>query len=248
MFLLNKVICGLANPTVVLIASCVACFALCAKKRWGVAALVLLWLWMTPLPARLLGVPLEREWLVDGKVPTAESFPQADAIVLLGGGMGGSTNIGDHAEMWTSADRVWQAARLWQAGKAPRILVTGGGNEQSTKGLLADFGVATNAMVFLERPRNTEEEAREVAASVAGSTRPKVLLVTSAWHMRRAKLMFEKYAKSLDVVPAPADFEATVGFSRGFRLAELLPSGPFLTANEYCFHEWLGYFGYKYLR
>ena len=253
MYVLNKIVWGLANPTIVLAVLCLVCTWRRFRKPGLWIALALAWLWATPLTTRMLGLPLEREWLVDGRVPAVESFPQADAIHLLGGGMGGATNVSDYAEMWTSADRVWQAARLWKAGKAPRIFVSGPGTRWTTRGLLADFGVPTNALTHVDAARNTEEESKHVRALLlegrdASAPSPKVLLVTSAWHMRRAKLMFEKYAKGLEVVPAPADFEVTVGFSGGFSWRELLPCGPALMQNEYLFHEWLGYLGYKYLR
>lgn len=222
------------------------------RRAWVlVAGLALMWLWMTPLTTKLLGLPLEREWLVDGKVPRVESFLEADAIVLLGGGMGAMTNASPYAEMWTSADRVWQAARLYKAGKASCIFVTGKGNEISTKGLLVDFGIPTNAMMFVDQARNTEEEARAIAQQVGGlglRRDCRILLVTSAWHMKRAKLVFEKYAPGLEIIPAPADFEVTTTLVKGFRWDELYPKGQYMMINEACIHEWLGYFGYKWLR
>ena len=260
MFYVNKVIWGLMNPTIVLPVMIAAVILLARRRRLAVAGVALLWLWMTPLVTRMLGVPLEREWLVDGRVPAAESFPAADAIVLLGGGMGAATNLNGHAEMWASADRVWTAARLWRAqaargdGAAVRMFVTGKGNELSTKALLVDFGVPTNAMVFVDQARNTEEEAKAIVRLVdcsdcsAGGRRPRALLVTSAWHMRRARLMFEKYAPGLEVVPAPGDFEITTNFAEGFRLKEFLPGGGALAMNESCLHEWIGYWGYRFFK
>ena len=253
MFYVNKVIWGLMNPTIVLPVMIAAVVLFTRRRRLAVAGLALLWLWMTPLATRMLGLPLEREWLVDGRVPAAESFPAADAIVLLGGGMGAATNLNGHAEMWASADRVWAAARLWRAqaargaGAVVRMFVTGKGNELSTKALLVDFGVPTNAMVFVDQARNTEEEAKEVARRV-GDGRRRVLLVTSAWHMRRARLMFEKYAPGVEVVPAPGDFEITTNFAEGFRLKEFLPGGGALAMNESCLHEWIGYWGYRFFK
>lgn len=247
MFYLNKAIWTLANPTVALLALGALCLVLGVKKHWGIVLLALAWLWATPLTTRILGLPLEREWLVDGKVPRVESFEKADAIVCLGGGMGGDTNVSDYAEMWMGADRVWQAARLWKAGKAPKIICTGEGCRAATAGLLADFGIPTSAMVFLEKARNTEEEAKEIAVVGSCSCR-KVLLVTSAWHMRRAKQMFERYASEVEVVPAPADFETAVRYAKGFQWTDLLPSGQAIMDNEYLFHEWLGSFGYEWFR
>ena len=226
--------------------------------------LLLLWFWMSAIPGRILGLPLEREWLVNGEIPTAESFPTAGAIVCLGGGMGAATNKVHGANMSQSADRAWMAARLWKQGKAPKIICTGPGCKASTRELLLDFGVPENAMAFLEEARNTEEEAKRVQGlmfDVRGSvpdfkpqtsnvkldgSRPRVLLVTSAWHMRRAKLMFEKYAPQLEVIPAPTDFEETIAADEGFDVRELLPGNA--TMNEAYLREWIGYFGYKWLR
>ena len=80
------------------------------------------------------------------------------------------------------------------------------------------------------------------------SEKPKVLLVTSAWHMRRAKLMFDRYAEGVEVIPAATDYEATVHYSRPIEFTEFVPSADSLAFNSYMFKEWIGYFGYKWLR
>ena len=200
-----------------------------AAKWLGGLMLAWLWLWMTPIMTWVVGVPLEREFLVNGRVPPVESFPKADAIVLLGGSMGVETNLSAYAEMWSSADRVWQAARLWKAGKAPKVIATGDGAVDTTLPLLLDFGVAKDDVRFVDAA-NTEGEAKVVDGLVSGgveelgvgelkvaelgvgesnspthpltqspTSRPKVLLVTSAWHMKRARMMFEKYAAAVDL-------------------------------------------------
>lgn len=209
-----------------------------------IAAAVWLWLWATPLMSRIVGASLERPYLVDGRVPRIESFPQADAILLLGGGMGADTNLSSYAEMWTSADRVWQAARLYKAGKALRVIATGGGVVDSTAGLLFDFGVPKEAVIFDEAPRNTEEEAK-AAAKRKDKT---VLVVTSAWHMKRALLMFSKYAPAVKAIPAPADFENSLAGVDSCSFLDLIPSPPSLMWNTVTFHEWLGIIGYTWFR
>ena len=60
------------------------------------------WLWSTPMMYRWIGGSLEREW----PVVLAEDAPKADAIVLLGGGMGANPRVYPYAEMWNAADRV----------------------------------------------------------------------------------------------------------------------------------------------
>ena len=118
MYYFNKIIGFLISPIGGAIAGgiiAVVCARLGRKRlaKWiGGLTVAWLWLWMTPIMTWVVGVPLEREFLVDGKVPLVESFPEADAIVLLGGSMGAETNLSSYAEMGSGADRVWQAARL----------------------------------------------------------------------------------------------------------------------------------------
>ena len=250
MYTVNKLVGYLISPvgiSTALVAAAVVARLLKRRRLAGwavVLALANFWLWSTPWMAKRMGVPLEAEFLVDGCVPAVESLPSADAIVLHGGSMGLATNISPYAEMLTSADRVWQAARLYRAGKAPRIYATGGHVAESTLGLLMDLGVPREAVIFDAEPRNTEEEARTLAQR--GERR--VLLVTSAWHMRRALMMFRKYAPDVEVVPSPADWEGTI---RGRWLAwwnALVPSSEGLMNNEVWFHEWLGILGYGIFR
>ena len=241
MYYVNKIVGLLMSPSAMGLVVVAALVFLRAKRRYLWIVLGLLWLWQSAIPGRILGLPLEREWLVDGDFPKAESFPTADAIVCLGGGMGAATNGVHGVNMFPGADRVWMAAKLWKQGKAPKVICTGTGSQASSREFLLSFGIPEDALVFLEKARNTEEEAKAIGAK-------KILLVTSAWHMRRAKLMFEKYASQIEVVPVPTDFEATTGFDRGFDVRELLPNPNSVPLNEAFLREWIGYFGYKWLR
>ena len=260
MYYLNKIIGFVASPIGISIAGLVIAVVCAWLKRvrlvkWiGGVTVVWLWLWMTPFMTRFVGAPLEREFLVGGRVPAVESFPEADAIVVLGGSMGSDTNLNGYAEMWTSADRVWQAARLWKAGKAPRIIATGDGARESTLGLLKDFGVDEKCVEFLDA-RNTEEEARVVGEVVFNAEKQrgreaesKILLVTSAWHMKRARMMFEKYAKGVEVVCAPADFEMSMAARRLCGFKAVLPDAYSLHLNSVAVHEWVGIVGYGVMR
>ena len=279
MYYLNKVIGFLVSPIGGAIAGGIAAviFARLGRKRlakWiGGLTVAWLWLWMTPIMTWVVGVPLEREFLVDGRVPMVELFHEADAILLLGGSMGIETNVNSYAEMATSADRVWQAARLFKAGKASKIIATGDYAKDTTLPLLKDFGVGEEAVSFLDA-RTTEEEAKGIREMLGRSggveelgveefdesdspthppknsytARPKVLLVTSAWHMKRARLMFEKYAPEIEVVCAPADFENTFTVEKTPLLKMLLPDPNVFMLNSVAFHEWVGIVGYSVLR
>ena len=287
MYYINKIVGFLVSPIGGAIAGgviAVVCARLGRKRlaKWlGGLTVAWLWLWMTPIMTWVVGVPLEREFLVDGKVPMVESFPEADAIVLLGGSMGAETNLSSYAEMWSGADRVWQAARLYKAGKAQKVIATGNGAVDTTLPLLLDFGVAKADVSFMDAV-NTEEEARSIGKMLGRSggveelgveelgvkelrvgsggveesdpikhsstARPKVLLVTSAWHMKRARLMFEKYAPGVEVVCAPADFENTLMAEKTPLFKMLLPDPNVFMLNSVAFHEWVGIVGYRVMR
>ena len=165
MYYINKIIGCVVSPVGLAIiggAGALICARLKRQRvaKWlGWLTVAWLWLWMTPIMTWIVGVPLEREFLVDGRVPMVESFPEADVIVLLGGSMGIETNTSSYAEMATSADRVWQAARLFKAGKSSKIIATGDYAKDTTLPLLKEFGVGEEAVSFLDA-RTTEEEAK----------------------------------------------------------------------------------------
>ena len=249
MYYLNKTVGFVISPIgIAILAGLVA--LLCARfkhqrqAKWlGWLTVAWMWLWMTPIMTWVVGVPLEREFLADGRVPMVETFPEADAIILLGGGMGADTNRNSYAEMSAGADRVWQAARLFKAEKAPMIVATGFYPQDTTLPLLKDFGLAEECVSFLDA-KNTEEEAK----GIAKMGYKKILLVTSAWHMKRARLMFEKYAPEIEIVCAPADFEQTMMAENLFSPKAILPDVYAFQLNSVALHEWVGIIGYKLFR
>ncbi len=199
-------------------------------------ALAVLWLSSCNVATRLIGVPLEGE-----ETPLADTLEigGCDAVVLLGGGMGAHERCG-RAEMFTSADRVWEAARLWKAHRDGNLKLTlsGGGVERSTVPLLKDFGVDEKAFVFFPAARNTEEEAQMIAA--AGFRR--IRLVTSAWHMPRARMLFER--AGIDVLPAPTDYEMHYCAESPLQIKEFFPSSDALWRNSAAVKEWVARFCY----
>ena len=268
MYYINKIVGFLVSPIGGAIAGgviAVVCARLGRKRmaKWiGGLTVAWLWLWMTSIMTWVVGVPLEREFLVDGRVPAVETFPETDAIILLGGGMSADTNHNSYAEMSAGADRVWQAARLFKAGKSSKIIATGDYAKDTTLPLLKEFGVGEEAVSFVDA-RTTEEEAKGVremlgawdfqrrdaeSQSAQSGDKPKILLVTSAWHMKRARLMFKKYAPGIEVVCAPADFENTFMATKTPFFKAILPDPNVFYLNSTAFHEWVGIVGYSIFR
>jgi len=85
-------------------------------------ALSMLWASSMPVTATWLAASLERQYL---PVPVTQS-PTADAIVVLGGGVGAVVPPRLYPDLGGGADRVLHAARLFAAGKAPWVIVSGG--------------------------------------------------------------------------------------------------------------------------
>ena len=249
MYCLNKFVGIAISPVGIAILGGLFALLSARLKRYRMAKLIgglaaaWLWLWMTPIMTCIVGSPLEREFFVDGRVPAVETFPEADAIILLGGGMGVDTNRNQYAEMSVGADRVWQAARLYKAGKATKVIATGFLPENTTLPLLKDLGVAEGSVSFVEA-KNTEQEAKGIAKM--GFAR--ILLVTSAWHMKRARLLFKKYAPNIEVVCSPADFEQTMMSEHVFSHQAILPDANAFLLNSVALHEWVGIIGYKLFR
>lgn len=243
MYTLNKVLFFLINPFVVALAILICgAFIKRGYKYILVGAVAWLWIWSCGITKYLIAVPLEKEW----PVIAAENQSNADAIVLLGGGISRQTEGFPTPDLKQSADRAWYAAKLYKAGKAPVVIPSNLCAEKCDNILLMDLGVPASAICLESTACNTEENARLVAEMLGeGKT---ILLVTSAWHMRRALLMFEKYAPQLKVIPAATDFEALSGIAQSISVKEFLPDPNTLAANIAMFKEVVGYWGYKLLR
>lgn len=216
-------------------------------RRWaiglGVLALAWLWLWSLPLASDAL-----RGWIEDQAGPRElAAVPRKEAMVVLGGGVSGPRPPRrPDPDLNPAADRYWQAARLYQAGKAGRLYLSGGevrggdGSEaQAMRRLLLDLGVPDAAMRLEESSVNTASNAQAMAAMLAAEGIDEVLLVTSALHMPRARRQFE--AAGLKVIPAPADFEVIDG---PFDLLRVVPDAGALHGSAGAFKElvgrWLG--------
>ena len=116
-------------------------------------------------------------------------------------------------------DRFLAGLDLYRAGKAPRLLFTGGASPfrpgQPPEGQrylqeARQLGIPAAAMASTPPVVNTAEEAiaiRQLArADCHRPTHPADPAGTSAFHMRRAQRLFER--QGLKVLPFPVDFQA----------------------------------------
>ena len=248
--LLDKILGQLASPLGVAAGSgLLALLALALGWRGRATVLmafsvVWLWGWSMPITSHAL-----LDYVSASYPPRhVDTFPAANAIVLLGGSFDLAPKDRIYPEMNAAGDRVWHAARLYHAGKAPLIIVSGGSAwsnpdvqvpSVAAQALLTAFGVPESAIVLEERSRTTRENATHTAAVVTARGVRRLLLVTSAWHMPRAAAVFRRIG--LDVIPAPADYAlwATT------RIINFLPSAKALQRSSSVFREYVGLLVYR---
>ncbi|GAB4535366.1 MAG: hypothetical protein Fur0018_25600 [Anaerolineales bacterium] len=217
--------------------------------------LLLLWLGGNPWVSLLLTRSLEWRYLPDGEPASAP------VIVLLGGD---TAPASPPQPIVQPGERAFYAAALYHQGKAEHILVSGGvipwqtGGEASTPAdqmwqVLRLLDVPPQAITLEARSRNTAENARYSAEILAGWGVRRVILVTSALHMPRAKTLFE--AQGLSVIPAPTAFVVTraswrAAFHGGWQngLLNLMPDADSLARTSTALKEYLGLALYRLWR
>ncbi|MGA1266482.1 MAG: YdcF family protein [Phycisphaerales bacterium] len=214
-----------------------------AAVAMSVAGMLILYLASTPLVATWLTRSLER---LTPHLRVSDA-PPCDAIVVLGGGQqayladDGSMHVFTHH----AGDRMEQGIQAYLAGKAPLLAVGGGAFE------LPGLPPVSNCMAEQARSRGipaeavieggpalyTVDESQGVARQLQQRGVRRVLLCTSAVHMPRARLLYERLG--LEVVPLPCDFD-TRGAGERFSPLLLVPRGLALAQTENALKEWIG--------
>ena len=171
------------------------------------------------------------------------TIDSADAIVVLSG-MLEINEVGDSTYIeWGDPDRFFGGLDLFKAGKANKLVFTGGkmpwDNVQKTEGeVLKEFAIKTGIpqenILITKDVENTADEAKAVRELI-GSEK-KIILVTSAFHMYRAKKLFEK--QGFNVVPYNVDFK-TSRFKE-LKIMDFLPSAENLKDTEIGIRELIG--------
>jgi len=215
MFVVSKLAIALISPLgASLLGGLLALVAvLMGRRRFAIwlGALALVWLWFWSLPVASNWV---RGYLEDQHPPMAvHEVPQAEAIVVLGGGVSPAGQGDLYPNLESGADRVWHAARLFHASKATLVLLTGGSDPEHSatseaeamRRFMVDLGVAGQSILLEKQSRNTTQNAEYSADILAEQGVNRILLVTSAYHMPRAKGLFE--AQGLEVIPVATDHE-----------------------------------------
>ncbi|MCL4455923.1 MAG: YdcF family protein [Nitrospirae bacterium] len=216
------------------------------KKQWkaGMANLsigIFIWLLsISPVSHALLS-PLE----ADFKIP---ENPQGDVIILLGAGIYG--NAPDISGTGVPSEdmlvRLVTVVRLQKRLNIPVIVSSGaiskGEKTEASIGkrFMVDLGVPDNKVIKEEKSRDTIENAKYTAEICEKLGYKKPLLVTSAYHMKRSVMSFEK--AGMKVIPFPVQFKTWKNRKYGWE--SFLPKG--FENSHRALHEYLGLLFYKF--
>ncbi|UYZ60497.1 YdcF family protein [Hymenobacter latericus] len=255
-FVLSKLLDFVLEPALWLVLLPVAALVT-RSARWRyrllVAATVLGVVFTNPA----LSNELLRWWELP-PVRLSQLAPQPyDAAVLLTGVTEPRNGPADRVYLGRGADRFTNALWLYRAGRAKRIIISGGSGSlrpkpgtrteaQDLAVLLRLAGVPSQHIWLETQSRNTRENARNTRALLQQRLpqgQPRLLLVTSAFHQRRALGCFSKAGLQVTAFPAgylTAQREATPAYW-------LLPSSEALQQWSVLLHEVAGYVVYRLL-
>ena len=171
--------------------------------------------------------------------------------ILLGGYVDFNADAPDSILSMQRGNRLVTALTLFKTGKVKRLLLSGGSGRligaepveaDVARDYLRQLGVPDSAILVENKSRNTHENARCTKA-VLDSLLPgtQCLLITSAWHMRRAEGCFAK--AGVQVRPFGTDYFSEK--STGNWLRWLEPDWQSLMKWEMLLKEWVGWAVYK---
>lgn len=190
-----------------------------------------------PIVARTLIAPLE-----ENAGPLFTAADGAGAIVVLGGGLKlDAPEYGGDTANERSLTRLRYGVALARQSGLP-VLVSGGRGPAarlSEAEVLADiaekeFGLAVRWQE--SESTDTADNAQMAAAILKAAGIGRVVLVTHAFHMPRARRLFE--AAGLSVVPAPTEFRSRR--QKPIDAFDFLPQASANLNSYYALHEYLG--------
>lgn len=191
------------------------------RARWLFVSFAIVFYFLsTGLSVKLLLEPLENEF----RKASVLNF-KPDAVVVLGGGA--NADVPDSKLGSISYKRFVEALALAKKHDLPLIFAGGGfaardgiteaGAAKESADRIADsFGFARPSTMTLnggfgvlydDKSENTVQNAKNSMELMRqnGVEKPRIVLVTSAFHMKRAKIIFEK--NGLSITPYAVDFK-----------------------------------------
>lgn len=195
----------------------------------------LVWIFLISyLPfSNMLLKPLENEYKA-----YLDINPNIKYLMVLGHGHVTNNEISPHSQLSGSAlMRLTEGIRIFKKLNNAKLILSGyAGDDDITphaiisKNVAISMGVDENSIITFEKAKDTKEESLFAKELVKDE---KLILVTSAFHMKRAVKLFKE--ENIDLIPAPTDFLAK---EKNDYLRE--PNSKELRKTELAFHEYIG--------
>jgi uncharacterized SAM-binding protein YcdF (DUF218 family) len=247
-FVLSKTFSFLAKPIGILFILGLFSISLknrTKKKRLAIAFLVILYVFSCPA---IVNLAIKAYEFPTYEISETKNYQYG--IVLSGGLVNESKSIGDNINLGSQGDRLWQTAELYMAGKISKIIISGGDGfnridtripteNDKSRDFLLKVGVNPEDIIQEKRAVNTHENAK-FCKLILSNYNEKVLVISSAFHLKRAVACFEKEKLK-------ADWYATSPISDryGFKIQDLVPSSDTFNNAETIVNEVVGLIVYK---
>ena len=142
-------------------------------------------------------------WFLASPLKIANSPQKADCIVVFAGGVGESGKAGQGYE-----ERVQYAVELYKKGYAKKMIFSSGYMRIFKEPLLMEalavsLGVPKEAIILEDKARNTYENVKFTKKILDKNNWHDILLISSPYHMRRVRLIYDKVASDIDVIYLP---------------------------------------------
>lgn len=243
MFELTKIITAMIMPPFNVILLLIFAFC-CLVFRWRKTGLFSMLLSIFML--YVLSIPYTSRLLHDSLVTedrlTLNDYREAQAIVLLGGGLRDSKELFSKLAISQIAlERLRYAAFLQKETQLPLLITGSSPNGTSEARVMADeldkfFQIPTKWLE--EKAKTTKENALFSHQILQQEGINKIVLVTNQWHMQRAKMLFEQ--QGFSVLPASVGSGETPE-TYGLNLMYFIPTAGAINSNMLALKEWVGY-------
>ena len=246
MIYLHKILPLLVSPlSIVLIIILIGTFF--KSKKISLLGLLILIFCSLPIISNKLIFYLEKDY----SLQSIKDVTKADAIVVLSGMISTITTKEKLSyEFNGSIDRILSGIDLIKKDKASFLILTNGKMPWSIgipegeylKDFSIKYGIPEKKILLTDNVQNTDQEAKAVA-KLLNTNKANIILVTSAFHMPRAKKVFE--AANIKVIPFAVDFKTPI---KKITIIDFIPSANSLKDTSNFFREMIGrlYYNLKY--
>lgn len=177
-------------------------------------------------------------WFLAKPLNISQAPEKADAIVVFGGGVGETGSPGK-----STMERARFSVELYNSGFSKNIIYSSGytyryNDAENMKLFAMSMGIPESSIILEKKANSTYENIKYTSQILRSKNMRKVLLVSSPYNMKRAKLVFNHIAKDISVVYVPVPNPEF--YNRGKKV--------YLYQIDAILHEYLGIVYYLFKR